>query len=217
MSNRNLRQRIYPYISWEIRKRTNAACAMLRDMSQSEKNQACSSDINGSQKAKGRWKVLYRRRSSQKSQFLRNCLKVRTLILSDVRLNIRELVQERNLDKNGKTEFKRWSVHETKFRKDGPQYFWLTNRNEGVLKVWFVKNDHWRWNVVFSIWSGKETIKQWIIATYLSHQEARMTKSPMIKMLTTFFHIRSIVYCEFAPQDQTVNQASYEELLMSCA
>lgn len=38
-------------------------------------------------------------RSSQKSHILRKCLKVRHLIPSDGRLNIREVVQERNLDK----------------------------------------------------------------------------------------------------------------------
>ena len=47
----------------------------------------------------GMVKYTEKTRSSQKSQILRKCLKVRNLIPPDGRLNIREVVQERNLDK----------------------------------------------------------------------------------------------------------------------
>ena len=84
----------------------------------------------------------------------------------------------------------------------------------------FCKNDHWRWNAVFSIWSGKETIKQWITATSLRLKEAHMTKSTIRTMLTTLFRISGIVHFEFAPQGQATRipmQTYWRRYVKLCA
>jgi hypothetical protein len=44
-------------------------------------------------------------------------------------------------------------------------------------------------------------------------KKARMSKSQMQTMLITFFNIKGTVHFEFIPQDQTVNQAYYVEIL----
>ena len=54
---------------------------------------------------------------------------------------------------------------------------------------------------------------QWKNLTLLRPKKARQSKSKVKVMLITFFNERGIVHCEFLPQDQTIDQQVYKEIL----
>ena len=60
----------------------------------------------------------------------------------------------------------------------------------------------------------KRQSSQWKSLTSLRSKKARQSKSKVKVMLITFFNVRGIVHCEFLPQDQTINQQVYREILL---
>ena len=45
-------------------------------------------------------------------------------------------------------------------------------------------------------------------------KESKTVKAKKVKVVSiTFFNVRGIVHCEFLPQDQTINQQVYREIL----
>lgn len=104
MRNRNLRQGIN--ITFRVKLgsvQTKRVQCCLRDMSQCEKSSVFAWH-KWFTEGEGMVKDTEKTRLSQKSETLRKCSKVRHLIPSDSRLNIREVVQERNLGKERETQ-----------------------------------------------------------------------------------------------------------------
>ena len=55
--------------------------------------------------------------------------------------------------------------------------------------------------------------QQWMIPNSPRPKKACMSKSKIRTMLITFFHQKGLVHHEFVPQDQTVNQHFYQQVL----
>ena len=124
------------------------------------------------------------------------------------------------------TNFNRRTSHETScceirssFALGGSesQSFWCVPWNERSTENWsrvFVQNHHMRWIMVLRVWPGdRATIKSMEKCIICETKKARQVKSNVKTMLICFFDIKGLVYFEFVPQGQTVNQQFYLELL----
>lgn len=86
----------------------------------------------------------------------------------------------------------------------------LEPSSKWARRAW--KGHHWWWDIYFWVRPGNH-VPELSVVESPRPKKARQSNPKVKVMLITFLNVKGIINCEFLPQDQTINQQVYIEIL----